>query len=319
MAGSYNNKNTTTTTIKATHAFENFKKALHSAPHLVVFGPRDVATAVEQGCIDRLLVTAVPPRGLADQVTSLGGEVILFTESAAPAQHEFLTLFTGTCASLRYPIADLEDISSASSASFAATTPTAADPCPCSHAQNRDRDRDRTPARHPMYTMSPSEEDKDPTQVRVPHLSLPSTPAWVVPAGSGAAASGLDEDPDVEDELEAIDAIYPAEHSLTSKTETLRVGPRELLVLSRALDTGAAVVLRATVPVAYPDVPPELRLESAQGVVDAAGLVRTARELLLSDDVLGTPALFALTEIVDGLLAAENDDDVVSRDTRSNL
>lgn len=317
MAGSYNNKSTTT--IKATHAFENFKKALHSAPHLVVFGPRDVATAVEQGCIDRLLVTAVPPRGLADQVTSLGGEVILFTESAAPAQHEFLTLFTGTCASLRYPIADLEDIPSASSASFAATTPTAADPCPCSHAQNRDRDRDRTPARHPMYTtwytMSPSEEDKE---VRVPHLSLPSTPAWVVPAGSCAAASGLDEDPDVEDELEAIDAIYPAEHSLTSKTETLRVGPRELLVLSRALDTGAAVVLRATVPVAYPDVPPELRLESAQGVVDAAGLVRTARELLLSDDVLGEPALFALTEIVDGLLATENDDDVVSR-ARSNL
>ena len=306
VAGSYNNKNTTTTTIKATHAFENFKKALHSAPHLVVFGPRDVATAVEQGCIDRLLVTAVPPRRLADQVTSLGGEVILFTESAAPAQHEFLTLFTGTCASLRYPIADLEDISSS------------ADPCPCSHSQNRDRDRDRTPARHPMYTMSQSEEDKDPTQVRVPHLSLPSTPAWVVPAGSCAAASGLDEDEEVGDELEAIDAIYPAEHSLTSKTETLRVGPRELLVLSRALDTGAAVVLRATVPVAYPDVPPELRLESAQGVVDAAGLVRTARELLLSDDVLGEPALFALTEIVDGLLAAENDDDVVSR-TRSNL
>ena len=306
VAGSYNNKNTTTTTIKATHAFENFKKALHSAPHLVVFGPRDVATAVEQGCIDRLLVTAVPPRRLADQVTSLGGEVILFTESAAPAQHEFLTLFTGTCASLRYPIADLEDISSS------------ADPCPCSHSQNRDRDRDRTPARHPMYTMSQSEEDKDPTQVRVPHLSLPSTPAWVVPAGSCAAASGLDEDEEVGDELEAIDAIYPAEHSLTSKTETLRVGPRELLVLSRALDTGAAVVLRATVPVAYPDVPPELRLESAQGVVDAAGLVWTARELLLSDDVLGEPALFALTEIVDGLLAAENDDDVVSR-TRSNL
>lgn len=304
MAGSYYNN--TTTTIKATHAFENFKKALYSAPHLVVFGPRDVASAVEQGCIDRLLVTAVPPRGLADQVTSLGGEVILFTEAAAPAQHEFLTLFTGTCATLRYPIADLEDISSASSASSASATPTAAAPCPCPHAQNRDQNRDRRPASAA--------------------LSLPVTSAWVAPAGRSCADqgldqvldSGLDSDPDIEDELEAIDAIYPADHSLTSKTETLRVGPRELLVLSRNLDTGAAVVLRATVPVGYPDVPPELQLESALGVVDAAGLVRTARELLLSDDVLGEPAIFALTEIVDGLLDAENDDDVVSR-TRSNL
>lgn len=303
MAGSYYNNTTittTTTTIKATRAFENFKKALYSAPHLVVFGPRDVASAVEQGCIDRLLVTAVPPRGLADQVTSLGGEVILFTEAAAPAQHEFLTLFTGTCATLRYPIADLVDISSASSASSASATPTAAAPCPCPHAQNRDQNWDRRSASAA--------------------LSLPSTSAWVAPAGRGLDQrldQGLDSDPDIEDELEAIDAIYPADHSLTSKTETLRVGPRELLVLSRNLDTGAAVVLRATVPVGYPDVPPNLQLESALGVVDAAGLVRTARELLLSDDVLGEPAIFALTEIVDGLLDAENDD-VVSR-ARSNL
>lgn len=303
VAGSYYNNNTTTT-IKATHAFDNFKKALYSAPDLVVFGPRDVASAVEQGCIDRLLVTAVPPQGLADQVISLGGEVILFTEAAAPAQHEFLTLFSGMCASLRYPIADLVDISSASSASSASATPTAAAPCSYSHAQNRDQNQDRRPA----------------SSV----LSLPSTSAWVAPTGSCAASldqlldQGLDSDPDIEDELEAIDAIYPADHSLTSKTETLRVGPRELLVLSRNLDTGAAVVLRATVPIGYPDVPPELRLESALGVIDAAELVRTARELLLSDDVLGEPAIFALTEIVDGLLDAENDNGVVSR-ARSNL
>ena len=284
VAGSSSNTNTTTT--KATQAFETFKTALYSDPDLIVYGPRDVAEAAEQGCIDRLLVTATPARGLADQVTSLGGEVIVFTEAEALAQHEFLTLFTGLCAKLRYPMLDPEDMGipdMASRATSSATGPAAA-AAPRSAAERR-----FSHARNQNWNRSPA-------------LTLPSIPAWVAPT---AALNEDEKDEELEEELEAMDAIYPAEHALTSKTETLRVGPRELLVLSRAPDTGAAAVLRVAVPVSYPDAPLVLALESAQDVLDAAGLVRAARELLLSDAVLGAPALYALTEIVDDLLAAE--------------
>lgn len=269
-----------------------FEKGLRTNSELVTYGPEEVARAAAWGCIEHLLtVQSNLSQTLTDVIKDAGGNIQLYSD-AYSAEHAILTQFTGTVAILRFPMGDTDEYEDDSN---------------FDNSDSDDTDgmviinpavRRSSQTHHCTFKNSRTEMQCLKEPLRLPNL-LP----W-----SRATNSDAYLDEDVEDELEAINEIFPPDGSDITDTRAavLRATVDECYLLVRNPDTAKAACLKVRLPRSYLSASPaiEVLLESGQGLNDPADLVSKCRDFVhdLVATTNGEPVLYELIEYISEIM-----------------
>lgn len=248
----------------------------YKAQGKVAYGAAEVTAAVEWGAVEHLLVAGRASKALAAKVKAAGGSVFEVDHAHLPAEHAWLSTFTGLVALLRYAVPEdaAEQLQAAQAEKRVVKTSASA-------STKASKKAKKMPPPPP-----PAAEER--------HSLLT---AVMVAAGAPAAAASTADEDEVEDEFEALAAIYPP---MTPEepvgTEFARVGATRTCVLAAHLvGTASAVCFRVVLPDQYPAAAAEVILEAhrAIGGGDAAAHLAVAAQAFC-DAEAGEPVLFAL-------------------------
>lgn len=263
----------------------------------VAYGPVEVSAAAEYGAVEYLLVAGRAGKKLAAMVRSAGGTVFEVDEHHSPAEHTFLNTFTGLVALLRFAVP--ED----AACMLAAEAEAEADAANFRRTSTSTRAKTQARALTTTAKAERAEEDEDEES----HFSLLSAvmkasglapTASTTTSTSAPAPAEEEDDGGVEDEIEALGAIYPQTEPVEEVvgTEFVRVGTsRTCLIAAHIAGTASAVCLRVVLPAQYPLAAAEVVLEAhrAIGGGAAAAAIAAAAQAFCSAEA-GDPTLFGL-------------------------
>ena len=265
----------------------------------VAYGPVEVSAAAEYGAVEYLLVAGRAGKKLAAMVRSAGGTVFEVDEQHSPAEHTFLNTFTGLVALLRFAVP--ED----AACMLAAEAEAEAEADAANFRRTRTSTRAKTQAR--AFTTTAKAERAEEDEDEESHFSLLSAvmkasglapTASTTTSTSAPAPAEEEDDGGVEDEIEALGAIYPQTEPVEEVigTEFVRVGTsRTCLIAAHIAGTASAVCLRVVLPAQYPLAAAEVVLEAhrAIGGGAAAAAIAAAAQAFCSAEA-GDPTLFGL-------------------------
>lgn len=270
-----------------------FEKGLREHSEFITYGPEEVAKAAAWGCIEHLLTVQTNlPHGLTAAIRDAGGSIHVYDSDSDPVEHvALMKQFTGTVAILRFPMTDesaddFDDDTSDSDDEENVILNPAIRHC----SQTHYRSIKDTTLESQCLTNEP--------------LKLPELLPW-----NRSTESYLDED--VEDELEAINEIFPSEGSDIPETRAavLRASVNECYLLVRDTDSAKAACLKVRLPQSYLSSSDmiQISLESAQGITDPSCLVSKCREFVTNfvSKSDGEPVLYELVEFISGVVSAD--------------
>ena len=301
------------------HAFSRCKKLLDTNnTNLITYGPNEVNKAVQWGAVEHLFVAGTVNKRLASTVARLGGDVFQVDPLVDPVAHQFVSLFTGVLAVLRFPLPNEDASAAVTTISITAAPATAGGTnanastagtwTRCSRARTITAKRvkgvhpSHAHAVEPPVTPTPVAPTPTTSSLLRAVLTRNETDSTAMHATDARHVS-VDDD-EVEDEMEALVAIYPALQSGIG-TEFLRIGHSRTCLLATHLgDKGAAVCLRIVLPPAYPAVggAAEVLLEARRGIDESVAAAVLAAAVLSSVEEEGAPALFAIATSVEAAL-----------------
>jgi hypothetical protein len=293
------------------HAFKRSKKLLDTnSTELVTYGPSEVKRAVQWGAVEALLCAGKVNKSLAAAVVKAGGEVYEVNMTIDLEAHQFISLFTGLLAVLRFPIPDHD-------APAAVTSITPSPPPPPSPTT--------TTATATTTTFTTPKKAKHTGSLLTAILKINGSTTF-----TNTTNTMVDDADEAEEEFEALAAIFPplgadadADGEVAGGTEFLRVGTsRTCLIATHAVPTDGsrggwggciahnptdiAVCLRIILPQAYPEAAAEIVLEAHRGLdATAAGTVLAAAVAACQAeaDACG-PALFAIATATEEAIEA---------------
>jgi len=243
----------------------------------VAYGAAEVTAAVEWGAVEHLLVAGRANKSLAAKVKAAGGTVFEVDQRLLPAEHGWLSTFTGLVALLRFEVPEDAAERLLSEKRMAKAS--------ASMKQAAKKAKKMAPPPPPP-----------PVQLHSLLTEVMEASGVTTTTTTTAAAAAAEED-EVEDEFEALAAIYPPmAPEAPVGTEFARVGSTRTCVLAAHLaGTASAVCFRVVLSEQYPAVAAEVVMEAHRAIGGegaAAALAAAAQAFCVAE--AGEPVLFAL-------------------------